>query len=90
MSIRIEVPSYFQSHADNMKTLEVDGSTVGECVSCLVNRFPALRKMLLDEEGKLLGHLSVYINGECAYPDGLGAPVKDGDEIYVLFSIEGG
>jgi len=48
------------------KTVEfhVDpGATVGELVETIVSQYPPMRRELLDEEGRLYGHVHVYING---------------------------
>ncbi len=90
MSIKIDIPSYLQPFSDNMEAVEADGSTVGQCLSHLVKRFPGMEKMLLAKDGKLLNYVSIYLNGEDAYPDELAKPVKDGDELYLLYIIGGG
>jgi len=33
MSIKINIPSYMKSFTSNMRVVEVNGSTVGECLS---------------------------------------------------------
>ena len=73
-----------------MEVVEANGSTVGECLNHLVKQFPNMDKMLLAENGELLGDIGIYVNGEDAYPDELAKSVKDGDEIYLLYIIAGG
>ena len=90
MSVKIHFASSIQSYVDNKETVEVNGSTVGECLNQLVRQFPAVKKMLFAKKGKLLGHVGVYINGKDAYPKELTKPVKNGDELYVLFVYAGG
>ncbi len=90
MGIKIVLPSYLQSQANNMETIEVNGSTVGECLNHLVKQFPHMEKMLLDKKGKLLDYVNIYINEEDAYPDELAKSVKDGDALYILYMIGGG
>ena len=90
MSIKIVIPSYLQSQTNNVETVEVNGSTVGECLNQLVKQFPRMEEMLLDKNGKLFAYVSIYINGEDAYPEELAKPVKDGDELYMLYIVGGG
>ena len=48
------------------KTVEFpieDGATVGQLVETVVERYPPMRVELLDEEGRLYGHVHVFING---------------------------
>ncbi len=90
MSVKIDIPSYLQPFTNNMEVVEVNGSTVSGCLSHLVKRFPGIEKMLFAKNGKLHGYVGIYINGEDAYPEELTKPVKDGDELDILYIIGGG
>jgi len=71
-----------------MEVVEVNGSTVGECLKHLVEQFPKLK--LFNKDGKLLPYLGIYVNGESAYPKQLDKPVKDGDELSIILMVGGG
>ena len=90
MSIKIQIPSYLQPFTDNIEVIEVNGSTVGECLNHLVAQFPSSEKMLFARGSELHAYVGIYINGEDAYPDEIAKPVKDGDELYILYIIGGG
>ncbi len=90
MSIKIDIPLYLQPFTNDTGAVEVSGSTVGECLTHLGKQFPGMEKMLLAENGELLSDIGIYLNGEDAYPDELAKPVKDGDELYLLYVIGGG
>ena len=90
MSIKIDIPSYLQPFTNNMEVVEVNGSTVGECLNYLVKQFPSIEKMLFTKTGKLLGYVGIYVNGEDAYPEELAKPIKDGDGLHILYIIGGG
>jgi len=90
MSIKINIASYLKPLANNLEVVEVNGSTVGECLNHLVKQFPRMEKMLFDKNGELLSYAGIYLNGEDAYPEELAKPVKDGDELYILYIIGGG
>jgi molybdopterin converting factor small subunit len=90
MSIKIIIPSYLQSSTDNTDEVEVEGTTVSECLQDLVRTFPAIKKMLYDKRGKIFNYVGTYINGEDSYPNGLAKAVKDGDEISLQYMIAGG
>ena len=90
MSIKVNIPPYLQTFTNKMAVVEVSGGTVGECISHLVAQFSDIKKMLFDESGKLHAYISICINGEDAYPEELAKPVKDGDELYILYIIGGG
>jgi len=44
----------------------VDGATVMDLVTAVVERFPAMKRELLDDQGKLYGHVHVFVNGRDA------------------------
>ena len=90
MSIKIIIPSYLQSLTNGIEVVEVNGSTVGECLKHLVKQFPGSEGMLFGKNGKLLPYAGIYINGEDAYPDELAKSVEDGDELHILYIIGGG
>ena len=90
MSIKIAIPSYLQPLTNNTEAVAVNGSTVGECLNHLIKQFPRMEKMLLAKNGKLFDYVNIYINGEDAYPEELAKPVKEGDELHILYIIGGG
>jgi molybdopterin synthase sulfur carrier subunit len=48
------------------KTVEFDvneGVTARELLDAVVTRFPPMRKELLDPEGRMYGHVHLFING---------------------------
>ena len=90
MSVKINIPSYMKASTDNKRVVEVDGSTVGECLNHLVEQFPRIKKQLFSKEGNLFENIIISINGESAYPEQLAKPVKDDDELKIIFVIGGG
>ena len=80
MSIKIHIPSYFQSYTNNKEVVEANGSTVGECLEHLVSRFPSFKTMIFFKDGKAISFLGVFVNGEYSSPE---KPVKSGDEIII-------
>ena len=90
MSIKINIPSYMKPFTNNMEVVEVNGSTVGECLSHLAEQFPSMKKQLFSKNGELFEYIIIPVNGESAYPEQLAKPVKDGDELNILLIIGGG
>ncbi|MFC2020450.1 MoaD/ThiS family protein [Chloroflexota bacterium] len=97
MSIKIKIPlSYLQSSDDTdfvqltPEVVEVSGSTVGECLNHLAKQFPGMKKQLFTKTGSLFENIIISVNGESAYPEQLAKPVKDGDELNIVFIIDGG
>ncbi len=90
MSIKINIPSYMKSSTNNMEVVEVNGNTVGECLSHLVKQFPGIKKQLFSKNGNLFENIIISVNGESAYPEQLAKPVKDGDKLNIVLIIGGG
>ena len=84
MSVKTHIPDYLRPVTGNKGVVEVEGSTIGECLSHVVRQFPDIEEHLFSEDGKLPIHLDIWINGESAYPEELLKPVLDGDEIYIV------
>ena len=65
--------------------------TVGEALTSLVTRHPALREQLLTDEGELNRFVNVYVNGQdVRYLSGLDTPVAPADEVRLLPAMAGG
>jgi molybdopterin converting factor small subunit len=90
MSVRINLHPTLHSFTNNQAIVEVNGSTVGECLSDLVKQFPRIKPMLFDKQGKLLNYVDIYVNYESSYPEELAKLVKDGDELHITLIIAGG
>jgi molybdopterin converting factor small subunit len=64
--------------------LDVEGNTVGDCVRCVIERYPDIKKKIFATEDKLKYHVEILVNGESTFPQELMYPVKDGDSVSVL------
>lgn len=90
MSVQIDIPLFLQHIVNDVKVVNVNGGTVGECLKDLVRQFPQLRELLFDKNGKLHKYIEIFVNGKSTYPEELAESVKDGNEIYILNVITGG
>jgi molybdopterin converting factor small subunit len=90
MTVQLDLSSIFARYTDNQLSLKLEGNTIGECLNDLVTRYPDLKKMLLDGNGRLRHSYDIYINGESAYPREMTRPVKDGDKLNLIMLIQGG
>jgi molybdopterin converting factor small subunit len=87
----VKLPSVLRAQANGEKSIEVEGSTIGDAVQSLVGRHPALAGQLLTPEGELHRFVNVYLNGQdVRYLAGLQTPVGERDEIRLLPAIAGG
>jgi len=89
-NIEVHLPPMFRHVTDSGATVSVSGTTVGEVVRELVRTYPQLGPYLLAGDGGIKHGISVFLNGESAYPDELSHAVKDGDELHIAQLVLGG
>ena len=93
MSIELNISAIFFGFEDENHTdikVEVNGKTVGECLSQLLASKPDLKKDLFDNTGKLDSDIYVSVNNSPVVLDQLRKEVKNGDKIRVMFTRENG
>lgn len=90
MSVRVKLPPILQKPSSGVEVAEVTGRTVGECLESLEKRFPGIKEVLFDRQGKLLRVFGIYLNADGLRPIELDTTVRDGDEIVILNFLMGG
>ena len=90
MSIKVGISPSLQSFTNNMAVVEVNGSTIGECVNHLVKQFPSIENILLVKNNKLFGPVGIYVNRERNITRELDKSVENGEELYMLSMVAGG
>ena len=90
MGAKVHLHSWHRGFADGLESLELEGTTIGECLENLVARYPRLREELFMKDGKLKNTIEIYLNLQSAYPDELRRPTKDGDDIHITVALAGG
>jgi molybdopterin converting factor small subunit len=90
MSVTVKLNPILQKLTDGQEAVEVTGCTTGECLTNLAGRFPGIKQQIHDELGELHPYCAILVNSKLAYPKELITPVKDGDEIDIVFFFAGG
>ncbi|MDO9230128.1 MAG: MoaD/ThiS family protein [Syntrophales bacterium] len=90
MPVKVHIHATHRRFTGGLEVVAVEGSTVGECLNQLIKQFPGMEKALFVKKDKLLNIVEVYVNHATAYPNELVKPVKDGDEIHLIFMLAGG
>lgn len=76
--------------ADNNRSVTVDATTLDGAVAQLADTFPSMRRILLDNGGKLRKAHRVVLNGELvAHPD-IAMPLGHDDRIEFFTAVAGG
>ncbi|NLO28505.1 MAG: MoaD/ThiS family protein [Actinobacteria bacterium] len=68
----------------------VNGTTVGECLSDLISRYPEAERLLFDRGGRLLKLVYVYVNAEGMTKAEMSWPVREKDRLIVAVLATGG
>lgn len=72
-------------------TIQVEGATVRETLAAVFASRPMLRGYILDDQGALRRHVSIYINGSMVQDRSqLSDPVGPDDQVYVVQALSGG
>ena len=90
LSVKVRIHPFLVHLTDQHELIEMDCSTVGECLHELSSRYPDIKEWLFEKDGKINNLLEVYVNGESSYPEELAKPVRDGDELQTVIFITGG
>jgi molybdopterin synthase sulfur carrier subunit len=89
MSI-VRIPPTLRPDANGEREVPAAGSTVGEVLNDVAERFPALRARIF-ENGNIARFVNVYVGGEdIRTQDGLETPVDDDATVILLPAMAGG
>ena len=90
MSVKVSLHRTHRQFTDGLEVVEVQGTTVGECLDHLAKKYPGMVAAIFAKQGKLRNHIEVFLNDATTYPQELAMPVKDGDEIHIAVMVAGG
>jgi molybdopterin synthase sulfur carrier subunit len=90
MSIEVNIHQALRHLTEQQAKVQVNGTTVGECLNDLVRRFPGVKPKIFGKNGKLLNYVDIYVNQESSYPEELAKSVNDGDRLHITLMIAGG
>jgi molybdopterin converting factor small subunit len=88
--MRILISGNLRRYTAYEDDIEVEASSVSSAIRRLVERFPDLKNVLYDVEGKLRSVHRIHLNGEVLAPENIDNPTKPSDEIGILTAIAGG
>jgi len=70
---------------------DASGATVREVLDAVFAAHPRVRSYILDDQGALRHHMSIFVDGEQVRDrTGLSDPVRPDAEIYVMQALSGG
>jgi len=86
-NVKLHLDQYLSYFANDQRSVDAEGSTIYACLDNFVSRFPELKKVMGTEPSTSI--INVYTEKEETAVENFARPVKDGDELYLMF-ISGG
>ncbi len=88
---KVLIPTPLRQYTEKQSEVEMEGTTVGDVLSALTERYGDLRKQLYNDAGALRSYVNVYVNDEdIRYLEKSATPVAAGDTLTIVPSIAGG
>ena len=91
MGVTVYIPTPFRRATGNRDRIEVAATDVGALLDELETSYGGLKGLVRDEAGAVHHHINIYVNSDAIEAlDGLGTPLKDGDEVAIIPALAGG
>ncbi len=87
---RVDIPAPYRGPTRGEAVIQVDGTTVGDCLREVVDRYEGLGELVFDADGAVLRFVKLFVNGEQIERTALDMPVSGDDEVLILAAIAGG
>jgi molybdopterin converting factor small subunit len=88
---KVRIPTPLRGFTRNVDEVMTLGTTVGEVLRELDQRFPGLGTRLLDDKGAVRRYVNIFHNDEdIRFLQALETPVSDQDHIIIIPAIAGG
>lgn len=91
MAVKVRIPTPLRALTGEQDVVTGEEGTLAACIDGLEVTFPGIKERICEETGELRRFVNVYINGEdVRFLDGLGSPLKAGDEVSIVPAVAGG
>ncbi len=91
MAVSVYIPTPFRGATGNQAKVEVEARDIRGLLDAIETRYPGLRGLVRGEGGEVHHHVNIYVNNEGIEAlQGLGTPLKAGDEITIIPAMAGG
>jgi molybdopterin synthase sulfur carrier subunit len=86
----VRIPPQLRTEVGGVREVPADGGTVRELLDDLMDRFPALRPQLVEDD-EIAPFVNVYVEGEDVRTlDGLDTSIDQGSTVILLPAMAGG
>ena len=90
MSPTVRLPAVLEPAIGKVRSVDVEGDTLGAVVDALMESYPSLRVHLLDEAGRLRTHVLCFVDGHTTRLEHPEMKVGKATEIRFLQAVSGG
>jgi len=93
MPITFHIPGALREFTAGRTAVKLDfsGSTLADALNALWTAYPGVRDRVLDEQGQVRQHISIFVGKEnIRYTGGPATIVKSGAEISIVPAVSGG
>lgn len=88
VAVKVKLNLPLQRLSGNREIIEVEGSSVKQCLNDLIEKVPGSKRLIFDEEGSPV--LLFLLNNEPLPEQDLNHPMKNNDELWLLSIVSGG
>ena len=86
--MKVRIPTPLRSYTSGEANVVATGGTLGEVLVDLDRQYPGMRFRIVDEQGALRQHVSVFLDTDRCRD--LGADLADVDEVVIMQALSGG
>ncbi len=93
MPVTFHIPGHLRAHTAGADRVELATApaNVRDALAALWTLHPAVRDLVMDEQGRVRQHVNVFVGEECIrWTGGLETPVHDRDELWIVPAVSGG
>jgi sulfur-carrier protein len=88
---KVSFTTNLRRHVGDADVANVAGATVREVLDAVFALHPRVRTYVLDDQGALRHHMSIFVDGEQVRDrTGLSDPLRPDAELYVMQALSGG
>lgn len=85
------IPTALRGFVDGNASVDVSGSTVGEALAHLAEKYPDIKRHIYEEGGQPRSFINIYLGEDNIKTlQGLDTPLSDGAELMLVPAIAGG
>lgn len=87
-TVVVRLAPLLRNYTGGADAVSARGETLGDVLDDLERRFPGMRFRIVDEQDRVRRHMRCFVGEVDARS--VAAPVRDGDEVFIVGALSGG